>query len=222
MVRQGARPFTPILVSILRFLFMGNRHVQSSTVAPAESSGAEFVSSGESYWWTALLERIFGWGIGSLVVLIALIFTGVSVWYVARWLFSRTSVSGQRPYRKGRLGRWIVKLRTFLLLCWEWLSRRMQSSGNARQLYKSLLAWGRHSGLPCMQVETPLEYGKRLIRDFPAVKQEIELIIDVFQQEVYGELVLHPQQFTRAHLALRRLHNPVHWPSRLRMWLLVS
>jgi hypothetical protein len=113
-----------------------------------------------------------------------------------------------------------MRLRAMLLFCWEQVFRRVRGYRRAAQLYRALLDWGRYSGLPHRLTETPLEYGSRLKHHFPAVQHEIELIIEVFHQEVYGELILNTRQFTMAHQALQRLRSPLHWSSRLKSWVL--
>ena len=216
MLKKGTRPLTPILVSILRFLFMPRRSVPSNT----GSQEAELMPSIENSGRTGLLETILGWGVGSLVGLIALILAGFGVWYIVRWLLSKTPANERRQNQKGLIVLWIMRLRAMLLLCWEQVFRRVQGYRRAAQLYRALLDWGRYSGLPHRLTETPLEYGSRLKHHFPAVQKEIELIIEVFHQEIYGELILNTQQFTTAHRALQRLHSPFYWPSRLRSWVL--
>lgn len=219
MFKKGAKPLTPILVSILRFLFMYNRNVPSNTSTSTGSHNAGFVPSGENSWWTELLENILAWGLGGMIGVIALIIIGLGVWSLVRWLCSKTPANEQRLNRKGLIALWIVKLRRILLLGEEWFFRRMQGYKKAAQLYRALLDWGRYSGLAHRLTETPAEYGSRLKDHFPALKHEIELIIEMFHQEVYGELILNTQQVTMAYLALQRLRSPLHWASRLKSWV---
>ena len=98
--------------------------------------------------------------------------------------------------------------------------RRTKGYRGAVQLYAALLTWGRHSGLPYFLSETPAEYGLRLKYRFPSLKTEIELIIEAFNQEVYGEIILDSEQCAIAQFAWRRLRSPLHWPSRLKTWFL--
>jgi hypothetical protein len=98
--------------------------------------------------------------------------------------------------------------------------RRGKGHEGAVQLFTALLSWGRHSGLPHFLSETPREYGLRLKNRFPSLKKEIESIIEAFNQQVYGELILNEQQLAIAESAWRRLRSPFYWPSRLKTWLL--
>jgi hypothetical protein len=189
---------------------------------PASPGGAELelLPPGEGSWWSELLEKIIGWGFLGLGGLIALILCGLGVWYLVRWLFSRTSVSEEKQIHWSLILLWAVKLGAVPLLLWGEIVKRLKGYRNAVQLHNALLRWGRHSGLPHFLAETPTEYGLRLKHQFPAVKREIELIIEAFNQEVYGETVLSHPQMAMAHLAWRRLLSPLCWPSRLRSWLL--
>jgi hypothetical protein len=46
------------------------------------------------------------------------------------------------------------------------------------------------------------------------------LIIEVFNETVYGEIILNENQLTTAQSAWRRLRSPLHWPLRLKTWFL--
>jgi hypothetical protein len=98
--------------------------------------------------------------------------------------------------------------------------RRGKAHKGAVQLFTALLSWGRHSGLPHFLSETPREYGLRLENRFPSLEKEIESIIEAFNLEVYGEIILNDQEWAIAESAWRRLRSPFHWPSRLKSWLL--
>jgi len=89
----------------------------------------------------------------------------------------------------------------------------------AAQIYASLCHWGRYSGFPHLASETPREYGLRLRNRFPSLGREIQVIIEAFNHEVYGEITLPDQQMVSAQFAWRRLRSPAHWPSRLKAWL---
>ena len=220
VLKSAAAPLSPILVAILRFIFMHNR---SSPEMASSSSGGdkmEFLSSTESSWWTELFEKVFSWGFLGLGVLIALILCGLGMWYLFRWLFSRTTKKEKRQIQWSLISLWVAQLRSALIHCWDKIVRRVKGYRSAVQLYNALLNWGRHSGLPHFLSETPTEYGVRLRHQFPTLNREIGLIAETFNKEVYGEILLDEQQFTMAKLAWRRLRSPIHWPSRFKSWFL--
>jgi hypothetical protein len=81
-----------------------------------------------------------------------------------------------------------------------------------------MLRWGRRSGLPAVVSETPLEYGIRLIQRFPQLHTEIEMIIEAFNREIYGQMSINKESLNRIQLARRRMRNPRYWPTRMRTW----
>jgi len=218
VLKSAAAPLGPILVSIIRFLFIHSRS-RPGTASPSSSGGeAEFVSSTDSSWWTELFEKVFSWGFLGLGVLIALILCGLGMWYLFRWLFSRTTKSRKTQIQWSLISLWAALLWSALLHFWDKIVRRVKGYRSAVQLYSALLNWGRHSGLPNFLSETPTEYGVRLRHQFPTLNREIGLIAETFNKEVYGEILLDEQQFTMAKLAWRRLRSPIHWPSRFKSW----
>jgi hypothetical protein len=218
ILKTVARPLAAILVSVLRFIyFHGSIQQEKSSPPPKEGAGNLF-SSGESSWWTELLEKILLWVFGSLIGLIALAAFGVAVFYLFRWLLSRTSSSRKRQSSWYLISLWVERLRIILLSWLRRIGRRVKGYRRGAPLYMALLSWGRRSGIPHFPNETPKEYGSRLNHHFPALKREIELIIDAFNREVYGEITLDEQQLGRAQFALRRLRSPLRWPLRIKTW----
>ena len=218
VLKSATEPLGPILVSIVRFIF-GYWRIQpmNGLVAPGASKG-EVLPPAQSSWWT----EFFGFGLLGLFGLVSLALFGLALWYIFRWLLSRTS-SSKDPQRKINLfSLWIARIRLLLSFFWSKILLRSHGRKGTVQLYASLLGWGHHSGLPRFVSETPNEYGLRLEHRFPALKKEIELIIKAFNHEVYGEMVPEEQLLKLAQLAWRNLCSPLHWPIRLRSLVLQS
>lgn len=218
ILKTVARPLGAILVSVLRFIYFHGAIQQEKPSPPPKENIGDLVSPAESSWWAELFEKILIWVFGSLFGLIALFAFGVAVFYLFRWLFSRTSISRRRQSSWYLISLWVEQLRIFLLSWLRRIARRVKGYRKAVQLYTALLSWGRRSGIPHFLSETPIEYGLRLNHQFPALKREIKLIIDAFNREVYGEITLNEQQLGRARFALRRLRSPLHWPLRIKTW----
>jgi hypothetical protein len=161
------------------------------------------------------LEKILAWVFGGILGFTVLIISCLALFFLFRWLLSRSPVSQRRRTTGYLISLWLERLRILLASCWTWIIRRVKGYEGAVQLYTALLIWGRHSGLPHLLSETPIEYGLRLKRRFPSLKGEIELIIKAFNQEVYGEIILTDRQWVEAKSAWHRLRSPRHWPSRL-------
>jgi hypothetical protein len=89
---------------------------------------------------------------------------------------------------------------------------------SAATVYAGVLLWGRRSGLPRVPSETPSEYEIKLKHQFPKLKEEIEMIIEAFNREVYGEIMTEKRSLGDIAAALSRMRSFRHWPSRMRGW----
>ena len=107
------------------------------------------------------------------------------------------------------------------LASWNGLVFLLKRIDSAAAAYAGLLGWGRRSGLTAAASETPVEYGTRLGQRFPRLKTEIELIIESFNRELYGQMPTDQTALTGIRSARNRMRNPRHWPSRMRTWFAV-
>jgi hypothetical protein len=218
VLKVAAKPIGYVLLQVLRFLYMprGNQPKQPS---PEVGSGDSKISS-ESGWLPEIVEKILGWGLGSLLGLAVFGVSCLILFYLFRWLFSRTSIreKRQRPGLWHLISMWAFRFQAFLVLCRGGIVRRLKGYHKAAQLYSALLSWGRTSGFPCSLSETPTEYGLRLKDQFPSLQREIGWIIEAFNQEVYGEINLSGEQLAIPRFGWQKLRSPLHWPSRLKAW----
>jgi hypothetical protein len=220
VLRSAAGPLSPILVQVLRFLFFRARMRQEPSSSSPAGHEADFVSSGESSWWSELVERILEWGFLGLGMVLGLILCALGAWYLLRWLFSRTSKQERESIHWRLLVVWAQRLWASVAIGLKRAVQRLKRYRNAVQLYSAFLKWGRRSGLPHLLSETPAEYGSRLGKRFPRLTGEIEEIIEAFNLVVYGEVALDAKQMTRAKLSWREMRSPRYWPSRLKSWFL--
>jgi hypothetical protein len=220
ILKTAAKPLGPVLVTVLRFIFMGGAIRPEPSSGPTKGGAEDLITPGESSWWMEFLEKILAWVFGGILGLTVLIISCVALFFLFRWLLSKTSVHPKRQGLWDSMLSWIRGLRLFLLSCWIRVARRAKGYKGAAQLYAALLLWGRHSGLPHFLSETPLEYGLRLKNQFPSLKKEIESITEAFNQEVYAETTLSEKQLSQVRFGLRRMRSPIHWPSRLKSWFL--
>lgn len=217
VLRSAAGPLSPILVRVLRFVFFGARLPQKSS---SSSDEAEFISSGESIWWSDLVLRVLGWGLLGLWLLMGLLLCALGTWYLLRWLFWRTSKEERKHIHWQLALLWAQRLWAALGMGLQRAVQRLKGYRNAVQLYRALLKWGRRSGLPHLLTETPAEYGSRLRRQFPSLTGEIGRIVEAFNLVVYGEVALDDEQMSLPKLSWRRLRSPRYWPARLKSWFL--
>jgi hypothetical protein len=220
VLKSAAGPLSPILVRVLRFLFVGARLRQEPASSSPGGDETGFISSGESSWWSELVEKVLGWGLLGLGVVIGIILCALGMWYLLRWLFSRTP-GGERGHIRWQSALWWAqRLWAVLVMGLQRAVQGLRGYRDAVQLYRALLKWGRRSGLPHHLSETPVEYGSRLRMRFPYLGGEIGGIVEAFNLAVYGEMRLDDEQMTLAKLAWRRLRSPRYWPSRMKSWFL--
>ena len=216
LLKSAAAPLGPIIVAIIKFLFTHDRIRQ----APAFSTpgGAEGPSRlpMENSWWVEIVGKILGWGFLGLGVVIAAILCVLTLWFLFRWLFSATKKSEETRVQWNLMLLWLTDIWSAFFLCWNKIVSMARGCRDAVDLYRGLLTWGRHSGMPHSHCETPREYGLRLSHRFPELGREIQAIAEAFNREVYGEMVLDAQQFTTARAARNRLRSPIYWPSRFK------
>jgi hypothetical protein len=219
VLKSAAGPLGPILVRVLLFLF-GKRPQQEPLSPSTYRDEAPYIPSGESSWWSELVQEIMGWGLVGLGLLIGLILCALGTWYLLRWLFSRTSKEERKHIHWQLALLWAQRLWAALGMGFKWAVQRLKAYRDAVQIYRAFLKWGRRSGLPHFLSETPDEYGSRLRKQFPSLAGEIGGIVEAFNLVVYGEMALDDEQMTLARLSWRRLRSPRYWPARLKSWFL--
>jgi hypothetical protein len=220
-LKSAAGPLEPVLISVLRFLFVSNR----SRLDPRPSSNGideDLGASSETGPWTEVLQKFLGIGLLGLGGLILTLICGVGIWFLIRWLLSRTPGGRRMGEKESLIFSWVMRFRLFMLFCWAKIVQGIRGLKGAGQLYAALICWGRHSAVSHFPNETPSEYGLRLMKRFPALKMEIETIIEGYHWEVYGEGTLTPFQMSSSKLAWRRLRSPRRWPSRLKNWFVLA
>ena len=218
ILKVAGQPLVSVFVTVIRFMFMRGISRPEELSAPSGGSAETLSAPVERSWWMELLEKMLAWGLWILVGLVVVVMFCLATFYLFRWLLSRTSISKRRQRPWDLISSWPGRLQALLLYCWGKILRIVRGYKTAVQLYAGLLGWGRRSGLSHFPSETPVEYGLRLKHQFPPLQREIERIIEAFNLEVYGEIILSDEQFAKARLAWRRLRSPLHWPSRLGTW----
>jgi hypothetical protein len=222
VLKIAAGPVGYVLLKILMFIF--GYHVPQPAIPQPEKGIVlpDLTSQTKPSEWMELLGKILAYGMWALLGIVLLMVIGVTLYLLFRWLFSKTPVGQERQSSWYLVGLWTERLRRFLYSCWGWWVRRVKGHRGAVQLYIALLAWGRHSGLAHSLSETPKEYGFRLKRRFPILTREIEVIVESFNEVVYGETRLSGHQSALTRTAWSRLRSPRQWPSRFRNWFLRS
>jgi hypothetical protein len=226
VIKTVGAPIGAVLLTIVQFLFMPRRMRPDP---PSTSSGMDIGPTGgvsETSGWGELIQKILAYGAAGVAVLMVLAAVALIVWMVARWLWSRTPrATSQRP----GLDPWALwsavreALRRFLVAFRKIVGGFFQGSPRSgAHLFGALSAWGRRSGISRNHWETPGEYGLRLKQRFPQIDAEIEILVELFNLEVYGVAVIGQDRLATARAAWRRLRAPRHWGRRLRSWFSVN
>jgi len=222
VLKVAARPMASVLITVLRFIFLGGCRTAQEGYRSATADGppgeAGMTIAGEP----GLLQSIVSWGFIGLAVITGLAIAILAVCWLIRWLLSRTRED------EAKQGLWTMLLRSFTLFkllltsLTSIIMRKKRRSGPGVHGYARLQRWGARCGLPRSPSETPAEYGSRLIRRFPALKDDIPLLVDLYNRTVFGAVEPDRQQLHEAFRSLKRLASPRHWPARLRTWFLLS
>lgn len=211
LVKSAAGPLEPILILIVKFIF-GRADWRQSVAGPSPATGtAEPVTSSP---WMLYIQNVLTWGHGILMIVLGIGVAGLLIGYLVRWLFQKRELRVPVSDPRNILS-WWYRLQAFVYICYQWIFHS-RAKRTAMQYYTALQRWGRFSGFSYELAETPNEYGRRLSHQFPLLKAEFMLIIDMLQREVYGETSLDANQIKRIRHSWRKLHSPSRWPLRIK------
>jgi hypothetical protein len=211
LLKTAAGPLGPIVTAAIRFIFGYAKWDSKISGLSPSTDTAEPVESSP---WMLLVQKVLMWGGGTLMIAMGIVVACVLLWYAIRWLFLKR-VGGEQIGDPWSLISWWKRIKAFLYTCYQWIMRT-NTKRTALQFYAALLRWGRYSGFRQHPQETPKEYGRRLSHQFPRLKTEITLIIEMLHWEVYGEYSLSSKQILRTRKAWKKLHSPLRWPFRIK------
>lgn len=218
VLKEAAEPLGPIIVKILRFIFGRNRFQIETGGSGTVGSGIDLVGPSPGSEWEVFLRQVIGWGLTGIIGLMAVGVFGYLMNQLVRWLLKRNIADEAKPQSSA----WLLKLFSLFITIpqsvWNGLFYLLKDVDRAAPIYAGVLRWGRRSGLPPVPSETPGEYGIRLKHQFPKLKEEIEMIIEAFNREVYGQIMIEQRSLSGISAALSRMRSPRHWPSRMRGW----
>ncbi|HOP48606.1 MAG TPA: DUF4129 domain-containing protein [Desulfobacteraceae bacterium] len=216
-LKKAVGPLSPYVISVIRFIFTPRIMSRQRADQSSSDSSIDFGEfGGEQSWWSILIEKILGWSLFSVFGLLIIFAFCIGMWYLIRWLLSRSAPAQIKQGSQFSFHVFILRLKEALSVLWEWIYRGIRGYADVGQLFGAVMRWGRRSGMPKIISETPLEYGLRLKKCFPFLEGEIEVIVDAFNHEVYGGMSLTDEEFRSAKTAWTRLRSPRHWPSRFK------
>jgi hypothetical protein len=222
-----AQPVDSALIKTLLFLFRPRERSLQPDASPTDAPKLTDMDNAPNLTdtatpaaegWGALIQQIMGWGLLGIIGMVFLSAFGALLIYILRLLLKRSRDDMAQPLSTG----WVsVLLREFIalpLLMWRRLVSLIRGTDCAAIVFAGMLRWGRWSGMIRIHSETPAEYGNRLTICFPALRADIELIVDAFNREVYRQTTTDRDTLSRLCLALRRMKRLRHWPSRIKVW----
>jgi len=212
ILTEAARPMGSVVVDIIRFLFSIGRY-RRDIGTQVTSNGSQVYPDADMGW-----ARGPGWFMLAIFVLMALGLCAYLVHLLVCWLLKRNTMDKSQHGSLMLISKLLSMAAAICLSVWNGLLFLFKRIDSAAAVYAGLLRWGRRSGLPVVLGETPIEYGRRLYRHFPRLKKEIEMIIEAFNSEVYGNIVIDEKRLSRILAARRKMRSPRHWLPRLRAW----
>ncbi|RJQ78101.1 MAG: DUF4129 domain-containing protein [Desulfobacteraceae bacterium] len=218
-LKAAAGLLEPILVSILRFLFV-SRRMREEPIPPNPAPDVlQFGYLPAEGGWASFLHHLIKWAVIGTIALLVLALVSAGLWLLVRWVrlkFNRLQSSQDPP---ASLREVLQLIRSRLCRLWRFLLELLHGYTCAAQLFGAVTRWGRRSGIPRLPGETPLEYGCRLAGVFPLFYQQIEIIVMAYHTEVYRETPLDGSHLKNAQAAWQHLRSPRHWPQRLKIGL---
>jgi len=222
VLKEATEPLGPVIVKIVRFIFGRSRFQIETGSSGTVGLGMNPVDPSPSGEGEVFLRQVIGWGLAGILGLMAVGLFGYLMNQLIRWLLRRNTTVETKPPSSPRLLKLFSLFITIPPGVWTRILYLLRGGDSAAAVYAGILRWGRRSGLPPVPSETPGEYGIRLKHQFLKLKEEIEMIIEAFNREVYGKITIEQQSLSHISSALRRMRSPRHWPSRIRGWLVLQ
>ena len=221
-----SKPLGNLLLKIITFLF-GYGNMAPGAIHPTSGeSGIPILENPEPSWWVQILGKIMGWGAIILLGILVIIAIGWLLWSMGKWFALKTE---HDTNRKGFFHHILLGLIYILHLGKKFLNKTVLILNKFRKkqkdipfYFQKLCRWGLISGIPRKKSHTPQEYGRQLSHFFPDSQENIKLIIESFNQEIYGNKKIQSEELKKIKKAWNSLVSPVKWPLRLWVRLFVS
>ncbi len=209
-----AGPIEQMVLILARFFLESGFRLKFGADSPTGSPPAIPAMEGPAVP-TIIVHLVTGLTIAILLATLGWLLYVLLKW-VSERLFAKTMKAGDRPGIWALLRLYADAVKRLFISILRRMHLIADTSCAADKFYQRLLRWGRLSGLNHDVAETPKEYALRLGQRFPQLKKEIHLIILVHDEAVYGGIAPDSHRISTATLALKRLHNPLLWFSRIK------
>lgn len=218
-IDRTAAPMVPYLIRFLRYILTPNYRMNAETMPDDTGTAQIELAAPPEAGWLVVTANIMVWVTMGVVILMV---AGLIFYLLKRlltWLLSKDSVDSSPLTFKAWARGLLKSLVAIPVTLWRFLASVFKQVDSAAMVYVRLLRWGRHSGVLKRPNETPDEYASRLMRLFPKISQDIRLIVNAFDREIYGLVQTTPDMLTDIQKAQRRMKSIRHWPMRLKAWL---
>ena len=217
---QITTPMVPYLIRFIRYILVPQHNTTVTEIPEGTETPLVEPLPPVAAGWETILAAILMWVILGITILMA---TGLLLYLLKRllaWLLSEDSLDSPPLTLKAWILAFLKNLITVPVRLCHFLLSLFKQVDSAVLAYAGLLNWGRRCGLSKKHNETPKEYGSRLVRHFPKLNQEIALIVDAFNREIYGLIKTGPALLATIVTAHRQMKKIQHWPRRVKVWLL--
>ena len=221
VLKMAARPLGILLLKIITFIF--GKKAPSVNTDPAYGTGPEMavIEETEPGRLSQLLRLILSWGAIIVFSIIAIIIIGLLIRSLWNWFSVRTELDKEK---RGFFEEILLWLKYLFSLAKKILSRlsiiikkTISKEHNIFILFNKLCNWGQNSGIPKVNSKTPREYAKNISYFFPNNQQDIDLIVELFNQEIFGNKTINKEQLEKAKKAWARISSPSNWLLRIKV-----
>jgi hypothetical protein len=205
VIKSISRPFLPLLIRILRALYGRGVAVNSDSYSSPDI-GEAIATETKSNWFLSLLEKIAGPLLIVILIIMGVVLGFFLLRYLIHLLFSRTD----RKHSGLNLKDYLYRLYSTIRKILAGLITR-DNRNIVIKIYHKLCRWGRIGGLGKLPTETANEYSRRLRDKFPFLSREIEIIIDLFNRDIYSRKPVTSEEITRAEISWKKISSPGNW-----------
>jgi hypothetical protein len=215
LLKDGTATVGGIFLWFIRLLYMPRQGKLREAPSGSGPGTPDHFFASDGAPWMEMVGRILAWLFGTALGIVILVAAAAAVFYVVRWLLSRTE-RRTGVDRRDLVPRAVLRLRHFFTLLSGWVRSVFRGHRTAADVYGALTGWSRRSGIRRGGSETAREFSSRLSGIFPSLRDEIGSITEAFNRELYGEMTITGEEMVLLRANRRRLASPSFWPARLR------
>ncbi|MCP4023970.1 MAG: DUF4129 domain-containing protein [Desulfobacteraceae bacterium] len=215
-LKHTTGPLSPYLIAFLKFVFSSRNRADDPTRFLKER-----IQTNSDAGYQDLNDRValyFSYGATAIIFLLGVFVIGYVGYIIFKYLNKKQlpeSSDQEEFWFFSGLMRWILFLFNSIKAVILAFSSKVD---NAHKGFARLVAWGRKSGVPKRQNETPAEYAQRLCHHFMPLENEIRTIVSAVHIEAYGEKTLTPGMCSQMAVAVKTIHSPVFWLMRFKSY----